>query len=264
MGDCGCDYKVEGRGPLLIYIPGLDGTGELFFKQKPGLVGSHRVVSVHQRDRGEFTYDDLADDVAAIIKEIGEERAIILGESFGGTVALWFALKHPEMIDRLIVINSFPRFRDRLRIRLAAWLAPVVPFRATWALRVAASTLGLYVDGVRGEDRRRFFKAIRTVTQEGYARRLRLIADLDIEDRLLEIAVPTLFVAGDKDLLVPSVKEAERMARRMPNARVKVIKGAGHACLLGDRLRVADLLAPELTSGQEASATTSRRRTRPA
>jgi len=243
MGDSGCSYKVEGRGPLLVFIPGLDGTGELFFKQKPHLVGSYRVVSVHQRDRGEFTYDDLTDDVAAIIRELGEERAIILGESFGGTVALSFALKHPGMIERLVIINSFPRFRDRLRIKLAAWLAPVVPFRATWALRVAASTLGLYMDGVRGEDRRRFFEAIRTVTQEGYARRLRLIADLNLEDRLSQINVPTLFVAGDKDLLVPSVKEAKRMASRMPNASVRVIKGAGHACLLGDRLRVADLLA---------------------
>ncbi|HYP28937.1 MAG TPA: alpha/beta hydrolase, partial [Blastocatellia bacterium] len=133
--------------------------------------------------------------------------------------------------------------RGRLRIRLAALLAPITPFRATWLLRAAASTLGLYIDGVRAEDRRRFFKVIRSVRQEGYARRLKLIADLDIEDRLPQIRVPTLFVAGDKDLLVPSVTEAKRMARRVPNAEVRVIKGAGHACLLGNRLRVADLLA---------------------
>lgn len=239
----GCRYTVEGTGPLLVYIPGLDGTGELFFKQKPYLVGSYRVVSIHLCDRGKFTYDDLTGDVAAVIKELGEERAIILGESFGGTVALSFALRYPGLIERLIIVNSFPRFRDRLRIRLAALLAPIVPFRATWLLRAAASTLGLYVDGVKGEDRRRFFKAIRTVTQEAYARRLQLIADLDIEDRLSQICVPTLFVAGDKDLLVPSVSEANRMARRMPNAEVRVVKGAGHACLLGNKLRVADLLA---------------------
>ena len=242
-GLAGCSYTVEGTGPLLVYIPGLDGTGELFFKQKPYLIGSYRVASIHLCDRGKFTYDDLTDDVAAVIHELGEERAIVLGESFGGTVALSFALRYPGLIERLIVINSFPRFRDRLRIRLAALLAPIVPFRATWLLRAAASALGLYIDGVRGEDRRRFFKAIRTVTQEGYARRLQLIADLDIEDRLSQIRVPTLFVAGDKDLLVPSVREAKRMAKQVPNAEVKVVKGAGHACLLGNKLRVADLLA---------------------
>jgi pimeloyl-ACP methyl ester carboxylesterase len=201
------------------------------------------VASIHLSERGKFTYDDLTDDVAAVIGDLGEERAIILGESFGGTIALWFALRYPDLIERLIVVNSFPRFRDRIRIKLAALLAPIVPFRATWLLRAAASTLGLFIDGVTGEDRRRFFKIIRAVSREGYARRLRLIADLDIEERLSQIEVPTLLVAGDKDLLVPSVKEAKRMARRMPNAEVRVVKGAGHACLLGDRLRVSDLLA---------------------
>ncbi|HYP28249.1 MAG TPA: alpha/beta hydrolase, partial [Blastocatellia bacterium] len=107
----GCSYKVEGRGPLLVFIPGLDGTGELFFKQKPDLVGSYRVATVHLSEQGDFTYEDLTDDVAAIIKELGEERAIIIGESFGGTVALSFALRHPGLIDRLIILNSFPRFR---------------------------------------------------------------------------------------------------------------------------------------------------------
>jgi len=201
------------------------------------------VASIHLSDRGKFTYDDLTGDVAAVIRELGDERAIILGESFGGTIALSFALRYPGLIERLIVVNSFPRFRDRIRIRLAALLAPVVPFRATWFLRAAASTLGLFIDGVKGEDRRRFFKIIRSVSQEGYARRLQLIADLDIEERLSQIKVPTLLVAGDKDLLVPSVKEAKRMARQMPNAEVRVVKGAGHACLLGNKLRVSDLLA---------------------
>ena len=55
--------------------------------------------------------------------------------------------------------------------------------------------------------------------------------------------VVQIFIAGDRDLLIPSVKEAYAMAARMPNARVKVIKGAGHACLLGSRVRLDELLA---------------------
>ena len=66
-------YSVEGSGPLLIFISGLDGTGQLFFKQSPALSRSFRVVTYRSRERGQFTYDDLADDVAAIIKELGEE-----------------------------------------------------------------------------------------------------------------------------------------------------------------------------------------------
>jgi 3-oxoadipate enol-lactonase len=235
-------YRVEGSGPLLIYIAGLDGTGQLFFKQTPLLTRSYRVVTFRSRDHGQFTYADLSDDIAAIIRELGQQQAIVLGESFGGTVALNFALRYPQMVNRLVVINSFPRFRKRLTIRLGAILASGVTFRLLWPMRRAASILGLMVDGVGREDRESFWKAIRTVSSEAYARRLNLIRDLDLENRLSEIQAPCLFIAADRDLLIPSVKEARAMAARMPNATVKIINGAGHACLMGNRVSLAELL----------------------
>lgn len=245
-------YRVEGSGPLLIYIAGLDGTGELFYKQAPALARSYRVVTFRLREHGRFTYDDLTGDVAAIIKEIGESRAIIVGESFGGTIAMQFAICYPEMVERLIVVNSFPRFRPRWKIEIAATFAPVVPPRFTWLVRRGANRLGLMIDGVNAEDRRRFFQAVRDVKHQAHARRLRLIAELDIENRLSEIQAPTLFIAGTKDYLVKSVREARAMAARAPNADVKIIDGAGHACLLGNKVILADLLAEWIAqSGQQ-------------
>jgi pimeloyl-ACP methyl ester carboxylesterase len=235
--------SVQGSGPLLIYVAGLDGTGELFFKQAPALSRSFRVVTFRSRDDGRFAYDDLADDIASIIRDLGEQQATILGESFGGTVALWFALRYPQMIERLVVVNSFPRYRRRIRINIAARLASMLPFRFIRPVRLAASALGLFIDSVSREDRHRFYKAMRTVKRDGYARRLRLIAEFDAVSRLPEIHAPTLFIASVNDLLVPSVKEARLMAARMPNATVKIIKGAGHACLLGNRVHLAELLA---------------------
>ena len=235
-------YHIEGSGPLLVYISGLDGTGELFFKQAPPLAQSFRVVTFRQRDDDDFSYEDLADDVAVIILDAGESRATLIAESFGGGVALVFALRYPQMVERLVIVNSFPRYRERLRIRLAAWGASWVPFKAIWPLRCAASLLGLYLDGVRGADRRRFFQAVRTVSGKAYGRRLRLIAELDLDDRLSEIHALTLLVATKKDMLVRSIREARFMAERLPNAKVKIITKAGHACLLGDAVRLADLL----------------------
>jgi pimeloyl-ACP methyl ester carboxylesterase len=236
-------YRVEGSGPLLIYISGLDGTGQLFFKQTPELTRSYRVVTFRSRERGNFTYEDLTDDLAEIIRDMGEKRATILGESFGGTVALTFALRYPQMVERLVVINSFPRFRRRFTIKLGAMVARGLPFRLLWPVRRLASIFGLFIDGVSREDRRLFWKAIHTISGEGYARRLQLIAELDIEHRLFVIQAPALFIAGERDLLVPSQKEARAMAARMPNATVRVLKGAGHACLIGNRVRIAELLA---------------------
>jgi len=246
-------YRVEGSGPLLIYIAGLDGTGELFYKQAPALARSYRVVTFRLRESGRFTYDDLTGDVATIIKETGESRATVVGESFGGTIAMQFAIRFPEMVERLIVVNSFPRFRPRWKIKIAVTLAPVVPPQFTWLVRRGANRLGLMVDGVSAEDRRRFFQVVRGVKSEGHARRLRLIAELDIENRLSEIRAPTLFIAGTKDYLIKSVREARMMAARAPNADVKIIDGAGHACLLGNKVILADLLAEWIAQSRQQS-----------
>lgn len=236
-------YSIEGSGPLLIYIAGLDGTGQLFFKQAKDLACSHRVVTFRSRDSGQFTYDDLSNDLALIIDDLGEDQATLVGESFGGTVALSFALAYPRMVRRLVVVNSFPRFRNRVKIELGVLLASGLPFRLLWPFRRAANAFGLLIDGVQKEDRRIFWEAIRTVSGEAYSRRLHLIAGLDIEDRLREIKAPTTFIAGDRDFLVPSAKEARAMAARMPNASVRIIKGAGHACLIGNLVCLAELLA---------------------
>ena len=228
---------------MIIYVPGLDGTGQLFFKQSPRLSLAHRVVTFRSRDGDRFTYEDLTDDLAAIIRDLGEQQATIIGESFGGTVALWFALRYPQMVKRLVVINSFPRFRKQFTIRLGVKLASVVPFRLLWPVRRLANIVGLLADDVTRDDRKQFWSAVRTVRADTYARRLQLIRDLDLESRLSEIQTPTLFIAGEKDLLIASVLEARAMAARMPNARVTVVNGAGHACLMGTRVRLDELLA---------------------
>jgi len=236
------NYRLEGNGPLLVSLPGLDGTSNLFYKQTPRLALRYRVALIRLPDQGNFTYKDIAGEVASIIQELGERRAIVLGESFGGTVALWFALLYPDLVDRLVIINSFPRFRKRILLWAGLMLAHNAPRGFVWMVRSAGNTIGLLFEGVGREDRRRFRDAVRPVRLEGYARRLELIRDLDLWDRLSEITAPTLLIAGSRDLLVPSATEAAAMAARMPNATVRIVTGAGHSCLLGDKVSIADLL----------------------
>ena len=236
------NYRVEGDGPLLVSLPGLDGTGNLFYKQTPQLMLRYRVALVSLPEQGDFTYKDIAVDVAAIIRELGHERAVVLGESFGGTAALWFALLYPDMVDRLVIVNSFPKFRKRILLWAGLMLAHNAPREFVWMVRSAGNTIGLLLDGVGREDRRRFHEAVRPVRLEGYSRRLELIRDLDIWDRLSEIVAPTLLRAGSRDLLVPSAAEAALMAARIPNATLRIVRGAGHACLIGDKVCIADML----------------------
>jgi pimeloyl-ACP methyl ester carboxylesterase len=157
-------------------------------------------------------------------------------------VAFTFALRHAAMVERLVIVNSFARFHSPVKIRMAVMFGTVMPFWLTSQARMVANGLGLRAEGIRGEDRERFFKAIRTVKRPGYLQRLRLIAALNLDHRLSEVQAPTLFIAGDKDLLVPSARTSQQMAARMPHAKVKIIHGVGHACLMGNVVRLSDLL----------------------
>ncbi|MGH9763880.1 MAG: alpha/beta fold hydrolase, partial [Blastocatellia bacterium] len=76
-----------------------------------------------------------------------------------------------------------------------------------------------------------------------YIRRLELIAQVYLDNRLSEIKAPTLFVAAERDIVVPSLSEARFMASRVARSTIRVIKGAGHACMLGSKVSLASILA---------------------
>src|SRR5439155_19195710 len=92
--------SLEGNGTPLVLVPGLNGTGELFYRQIPSLRQAYRVATYALRDDAP-TLDALADDLARVIEAVApvERRAMIVGESFGGAVALTRALKHPERVS---------------------------------------------------------------------------------------------------------------------------------------------------------------------
>jgi len=79
-------------------------------------------------------------------------------------------------------------------------------------------------------------------TRDSYCNRLKLLTQYDVRDRLCDLRTPTLFLASDRDHLVPSVAQARYMAARVPMATVRVLDGHGHICLIAPDLDLADIL----------------------
>jgi pimeloyl-ACP methyl ester carboxylesterase len=234
--------RVAGHGPLAVLVPGMDGTGELFYRQVPALARRHRVATYALRENAAM--EDLVSDLADVIRAAGPgQRATVVGESFGGTVALSFALAHPEMLDRLVVLNSFPRFVPQRRLRLAITVLRTLPF--PWAVmsvvrRLTASRL--HSRHTHAREVRRFLMLTARTTRLGYLQRLRILRDYDVRDRLSEIRAPTLFLASERDHLVPAVAQARYMAARVPAATVRILEGHGHICLIAPDLDLGQIL----------------------
>lgn len=234
---------IEGSGEPLVLVPGMDGTGRLFYRQVPLLARSFRVATYALRNDAS-SMATLVDDLERVIVAVAPEtrRATVVGESFGGALAMSFALARPGQVDRLVVLNSFPYFAPQFRLRLARYGLGLIPWGALSLIR-RATAFRLHSAHTHRDDIRRFMEVTAASSRAGYLNRLQLLMSYDLRGRLHQLRPPTLFLAADQDHLVPSVTQARLMAARVPNATVRVLEGHGHICLIAPDVDLAEILS---------------------
>ena len=106
-------YEIHGNGEPLILLPGgfmsVEATGEIV----PQLAATRRIIGVELQGHGHtadierpLRYELMADDIAALIRHLGLEQADILGYSLGGGVGLQTAIRHPEVVRKLVLVST--------------------------------------------------------------------------------------------------------------------------------------------------------------
>jgi pimeloyl-ACP methyl ester carboxylesterase len=103
-------YETHGNGPPLVLLHGALMTIENFGEVLPSLAESRQVIAVEQQAHGRtadvdrpFSYAQMADDTAAVLRQLGIEQADIFGYSMGGGIALELAMRHPDLVRKLVV-----------------------------------------------------------------------------------------------------------------------------------------------------------------
>ncbi|MGH7680322.1 MAG: alpha/beta fold hydrolase [Gemmatimonadaceae bacterium] len=245
LGDYDNRLQVVGQGPPLVYVPGLDGTGALFYRQIPALSRRFRVATYTLRDSA-TEIGTLIADLARVIRDVapGGEPPVLVAESFGGALAMSFALEHPAMVRHLVILNSFPFFRPQLRLRLATAGLHLMPWGAMRLMRRMTS-FRIHSQHTHRDDVRRFFELTAHTTKQGYLNRLRILTAFDIRDRLPGLRVPLLLLAADEDHLIPSVAQAQLMNALAPHATTIILRGHGHSCFLARSLDLDSMLRAE-------------------
>jgi pimeloyl-ACP methyl ester carboxylesterase len=106
-------YQVRGSGKPLVMLHGGMGAHEMFGENIDRLAARRQVVIMHQQGHGNtrdpgrpMTYEAMGDDAAGLIEHLGFGRADLLGYSLGGEAAVQAAARHPDRVDRLIVVGS--------------------------------------------------------------------------------------------------------------------------------------------------------------
>ena len=79
-------------------------------------------------------------------------------------------------------------------------------------------------------------------SRDGYLNRLQVLMSYDIRHRLHELRPPVLFLAAEQDHLVPSVRQGQFMAGRVPTATLRILQGHGHICLIAPDIDLAEIV----------------------
>jgi pimeloyl-ACP methyl ester carboxylesterase len=225
----------------LVLVPGLDGTGLLFYRQVPLLERRYRVATHRLRDTA-VAIDELVSELDERVGQVANDgRVTLVGESFGGALSLTYALAHPERVARLVIVNSFPFFTPQARLWLGYHLLRATPWGVMRAVR-HVTAWRMHSPHTGRAELRRFHELMRATTREGYLSRLRMLRQYDVRARLADIQVPVLYLAADGDRLVPAVQQARLMASLTPRATLRVLEGHGHICLIAPDLDLCTIL----------------------
>jgi pimeloyl-ACP methyl ester carboxylesterase len=239
--------RLQPEYPLFIFLPGMDGTGQLLRTQTDGLEVAFDVRCLMIPPNDLSSWDILSEQVINLIEvelQINPHRLVYLcGESFGGALAIKVALKAPQLFNRIILVNPASAFHRRPWLNWASQLIYLVPpcffdFGAVGLLPFLAS-LGLVERNIRQD----LLKTMRLVPSETVLWRLSLIRDFDVDDiHLRRITQPVLLIASAMDRLLPSVAEARYLVKKLPDARMVVLPYSGHACLVEAKVNLYQIM----------------------
>lgn len=243
-------YRAMGSGPVLVLLHGMAGSSLTWRYAMPALAQRFTVVAPDLLGHGdsakphtEYSVSAHANVVRDVLAALGHTRATLVGQSFGGGVAMQFAYQYPERCERLILVSSGGLGREvspllrGLSLPGAEQVFPLVcsPWHRNIGSRVAGvvSRLGIRAAPVVEEIWRSYAALADPDARRAFFRTLGAVIDVDGQsvsatDRLyLASHVPTLIVWGADDRLIP-VEHAHATHARIAGSRLAVFDGVGH------------------------------------
>lgn len=230
-------YEVQGDGPTLLLGHSLFFDGRMWDDLVPGLSRRYKVINVdarchrHSTTAGPFTLDDLASDWIAILDQEKANRALLCGLSMGGMTAMRLALRAPDRIAAMALLDtsadpepspqraSYLALAELQRaIRLDFLIYPIIERKmfGRTTRRTHPDIVDHGMSIIREKEPRTLYPALRAV-----------FGRASITDRLPEIRCPTLVMTGDEDVATPPLR-ARRIAERIPGASLHLLPQAGH------------------------------------
>jgi pimeloyl-ACP methyl ester carboxylesterase len=242
-------YRVAGQGPAVLLIHGIAGSSTSWRDVMPALIDRYTVIApdllghgTSAKPAGDYSLGAYANVLRDLLGYVGISRVTVVGQSFGGGVAMQFCYQNPETCERLVLVDSGGLGRDvswLLRFMTYPGSEYLMPMIFPWFVRTPGDSLArlLCSWGVRVPRMEEMWRSYASLTDEAnrqsFIRTIRSVIDpggqaVSAMDRLyLTQQVPTMIVWGEQDAIIP-VSHAYAAHEAIPGSRLEVIPGAGH------------------------------------
>ncbi|HUI05199.1 MAG TPA: alpha/beta fold hydrolase [Acidimicrobiales bacterium] len=242
-------YRRGGAGPVLLLLHGIAGSSETWLPAMELLRRDYDVLAPdflgHGRSAkplGDYSLGNQASGMRDFLHVMGIERATVIGQSFGGGVAMQFAYQFPERCERLVLVdagglgNEVSWMLRLITLPAAEYALPLI-FSAS-ARDWGNSIMRFFRDrGIRNARAAEMWRSFTSLTEpanrQAFVRTMRAVINpggqaVSAMDRLyLAANMPTLIVWGSDDRIIP-VAHAHNAHEAIPNSRLEIMDGVGH------------------------------------
>ncbi len=241
VGDINIYYESHGDGEALLLIMGYGQYSAHWSPLIPPLSQEYRVISFDNRGTGRsdkpetpYTIKMMADDAKGLLEAIGVDSAHVFGVSMGGMISQEFALNHPNKLRSLMLgctqcggTKAILANQEALAFLFSPEMAKL-PVEERARETVPWLWTQEFID--KNPEAVELYVAVTSkypTPTHGYACQAQAIMGHDTYERLPQIEVPTLVIAGSADRLIPA-ENSRILASRIPNAELVILENAGH------------------------------------
>ena len=244
------NYQLEGEGKTIVFVHGLSDSLKYWNVLTDELKDQYEVLSFDLRGHGDSSDDDsittidlYQDDLYQLLTALNIENAVFAGLSLGGNVILDLAIKHPEMVNGLIVMSSFPEHSERLEKifdefyegidkGFIEFYDTILPYTLTDDLLLKHKEL---LENIK-------FEAAKTANIDGIKKGIKAGYGFNITDELNAIDVPTLVIAGREDNLT-DLDIQKKISDNIMDSELIILDNTKHNILIGRNIeKVLDII----------------------
>ena len=269
-------YRRAGTGPALLLLHGIAGSSGTWMAAMRILQRDYTVVAPDflghgksTKPLGDYSLGNHASGMRDLLQVLDIDRVTVVGQSFGGGVAMQFAYQFPERCERLVLVDAGGLGREvswMLRLLTLPAAEYVMPLLFPARVRSWGDSVATFIGnrGIRQPRAAEMWRSYRSLTEpenrQAFIRTMRAVIDpggqsVSAINRLyLAAAMPTLIVWGDQDRIIP-VAHAYKAHETIPNSRLEVLKGVGHFPHVEDPVRFVEILVDFLRTTEPSTFT---------